>query len=74
VAEAVVELARLTLRKHLVRLCRLAEALLRLWVRGDVRVQLAREPAERRLDIPLRSRPRDAENFVVIALDRRHAS
>ena len=48
VAVAVVELPRLGLRQHLVGLGRLAEPLVRLRVVGDVRVELARQPAERR--------------------------
>ena len=64
---AVVELARLGLREDLVRLGRLAEALLGVRVVGDVRVQLARELAEGGLDRPLVRVPRDAEDLVVVA-------
>ena len=53
VAEAVVELARLRLREHLVGLGGLPEALLGVRVLGDVGVQLAREPPERLLDLAL---------------------
>ena len=64
---AVVELARLGLREDLVGLGRLAEALLRLGVVGDVGVELARQPAERGLDRALVRVARDAEDLVVVA-------
>ena len=72
VAVAVVELARLGLREHLVRLDDLAEALLRVGRVGDVGVQLARERAERLLDLALVGVARDAEQLVVVALCRCH--
>src|SRR5206468_60201 len=53
VAVPVVEFARLRVREHLVRLGDLAEPLLRVGRLGDVRVQLAREPPERALDVLL---------------------
>ena len=53
VAVAVVELARLRLRENLVRLDDLAEPLLRVRRVGDVGMELAREPAERLLDLRL---------------------
>jgi hypothetical protein len=51
VTEAVVQLPGLGLREHLVRLDDLLEALVRVRRIGDVRVQLAREPPERTLDV-----------------------
>ena len=74
VAEAVVELARLGVREHLVRLDDLAEALLGVRRLGDVGMQLAREPAEGALDLVGARVARDAEQLVVVALGRRHAS
>ena len=71
-AEAVVELSRLALRQHLVRLRHLGETLLRVGRVGDVRVHLARHPAERLLDLVLASVTRDTEHLVVVALRRRH--
>ena len=71
-AVAVVELARLGLRQHLVRLDDLAEALLGVGRVGDVGVQLARERAERLLDLRLGRVARDAEQLVVVAFGRRH--
>src|SRR5262249_41889350 len=72
VAVAVVELARLRLREHLVRLDDLPEALLRVRLVRDIRVQRAREPAERLLDLGLVRRPGGAEKLVVVAPTRRH--
>ena len=71
---AVVELARLRVREHLVRLGDLAEALLGVGCVGDVRVQLAREPAERLLDLGLVRVAADAQHLVVVALRRGHRS
>jgi len=73
VAVAVVELARVGLREHLVRLGRLPELLLGIRVVGDVRVQLAREPPERGLDRAVVSVAWNAENLVVVAPCRCHA-
>src|SRR4051794_456134 len=72
VAVAVVELAGLGFREHLVGLDDLAEAL--LCVRGvrDVRMQLARKPAKCLLDVCLARVARDAEELVVVALGRCH--
>ena len=53
VPEAVVELAALGIREHLVRLDDLLEARLRVGLLRDVGVQLAGEPAERLLDLSL---------------------
>ena len=71
-AVAVVELARLRLGEHLVRLHHLAEAVVRVGRVGDVGVQLAREPAERLLDLRLARAAGDAEQLVVVALRRGH--
>ena len=72
VAVAVVELARLRVRERLVGLRDLAEAHLGLRMVGDVRMQLAREPAERLLDRLLVGVSRDAEQLVVVAFGRGH--
>ena len=74
VAVAVVQLARLGLREHLVRLGDRAKARLRVRLLGDVRVQLARELAERLLDLGVARPPLDAEQLVVVAFRRRHRS
>ena len=73
-AEAVVEAAGLRLREHLVRRDCLAEALLRVGLLRDVRVQLAREPAEGPFDLGFGRRPADAEDLVVVTPGRRHRS
>ena len=67
VTEAVVQLAGLGLREHLVRLDDLLEALVRVRGVGNVRVQLAREPPERALDVGFGGRAPDAEHLVVVA-------
>ena len=67
VAEPVVELARLGLREHLVRLGDLPEPLLGVGRVRDVRMELAREPPEGPLDLGLGRRPLDAEDLVVVA-------
>ena len=67
VTEAVVELPGLGLREHLVRLDDLLEALVRVRRLGDVRVQLAREPPERRLMSASLAERVDAEDLVVVA-------
>src|SRR6266540_5913791 len=69
---AVVELACLRLREHLVGLDHLAEALLRVRSLGDVGVQSAREAAERLLDLASVRGARHAEELVVVVLGRRH--
>jgi hypothetical protein len=74
VPEAVVELARLGLREHLVRLDDLAETLLRIGHVGDVRVESAGEASERLLDLGLVRVALDAEDLVVVAFGRRHGS
>ena len=73
VAVAVVQLARLGVRQHLVCLGDLAEPLLRVRRLGDVGVQLARELPERALDVLVARAARDAEQLVVVALGRRHS-
>ncbi len=69
---AVVELPRLGLREHLVRLGDGAEALLRVRLLRDVRMQLARELAERALDLGVAGAALDAEQLVVVAFRRGH--
>ncbi len=72
VAVLVVQPPRLRLREDLVRLGDGPEALLCVGRLRDVRVQLAREPAKRLLDLRLGGRALDSEQLVVIALRRRH--
>ena len=67
----VVELPRLALGEDLVGLGRLAEPLARVRMLRDVGMELAREPAERLLDLGLAGRLGDPENLVVVALRRR---
>src|SRR5262249_6708684 len=74
VAVAVVERAPLGAREHLVRLRHLAEAELRLWVVGNVGMQLAREPPERLLDRRIVRVTRDVEHVVVVAVCRYQSS
>src|SRR3954451_7128787 len=71
-AVAVVELARLRVGQHLVRLGDLAEPRLRIRLARDVGVQLARELPERALDVLLVPSARNLEQLVVIALGRGH--
>src|SRR5439155_26548930 len=73
-AIAVVQLARLRVREHLVRLGDLAEAHLRIGLLGDIRVKLPGQAAERFLDLLLVGLARDAEQLVVVVVARRHAS
>jgi hypothetical protein len=68
VAEAVVQLAALGVREHLVRLDDLAEAVLRVRRVGDVWMQLPGEPAKRALDVVGAGIAGDAEELVVVAL------
>ena len=72
VAVAVVQRARLALREHLVRLDDLLEARLGVGLVGDVGMELAREAAERLLDLGVVGAARDAEQLVVVAVGRRH--
>jgi hypothetical protein len=72
VAEAVVELAGLALRKHLVRLDDLAKPLLRVGSGGDVGVKLAGETPKSALDLRGARRASDPQDLVVVALRRRH--
>jgi hypothetical protein len=67
VAEAVVELAPLGVREHLVGFDDLSEPLLSVRRVGDVRVQFSREPAERSLDVVAVRVARYAEELVVVA-------
>ena len=73
-AVAVVELARLRLGEHLVRLHHLAETVVRVGRVGDVGMQLAREPAEGLLDLRLARAAGDAEQLVVVAFRSGHES
>src|SRR5581483_8516815 len=73
VAVAVVELTRLRLREHLVGFDDLAEALLGVRRSRHVGVELARERAERLLDLALARVAPDAEKLVVVALGRCHS-
>jgi hypothetical protein len=68
VTEAVVELAPLGVGQDLVGLHDLAEPVLGVRRVGDVGMQLAREPAERTLDVVRARVAGDAEQFVVVAL------
>ncbi len=69
---AVVGRAALRIGEHLVRLGRLAEPLLGVALLRNVGMELARELAERLLDVGIRGAAVDAENLVVVALGRRH--
>jgi hypothetical protein len=69
---AVLELACLRVREHLGRLGDLTEPLARVGCLRDVRVELAREAPEGDLDLLVAGRTRDAQQFVVVALGRRH--
>ena len=71
-SEAVIQLARLALRQHLVRLDDLAKALLRIRRLRDVGVKLAREPAKGAFYFAFVRRAGDAEHLVVVPLRRRH--
>src|SRR5262249_20228469 len=72
VAVPVVELARLGVGEHLVRLGHLAEALLGVGLLRHVGMELPRQPPERFLDLLLVGIPRDPEQLVVVAFRRRH--
>ena len=69
---AVVGRAAFRVGEHLVRLGRLAEPLLGVRLLRNVGMELARELAERPLDVGIRGATVDAENLVVVALGRRH--
>jgi hypothetical protein len=73
VPEAVVELARLRLREHLVRLDDLLEPLVSIRRVRDVGMQLPSELAEGLLDVALPGGAVDAEDLVVVTTRRRHA-
>jgi len=68
VAEAVVELASLGVREHLVRLDDLPETVFGVGRVGDVRMELTREPPERPLDVVGARIATDAQELVVIPL------
>jgi hypothetical protein len=69
VAEGVVGAAAVGIREDLVSLGGLLELLLGLRVvLVDVRMQLARQPAECPLDLRVAGSPVDAEDLVVVAL------
>ena len=74
VAVAVVGLPAPAVGEHLVGLGDLLEALSRVGLAGDVRVQLAREPPERPLDLVVAGVAPDAEQLVVVTLRSRHGS
>ena len=74
VAVAVVQLARLGLGEHLVGLGHLAEARLGVGLVGHVRMELARELAERLLDLGVGRSAGHAEELVVVAFGRGHRS
>ena len=65
---AVVACAAILVREHLVGLRHVAEARLGVGRLGDVRMQLAGEPAERLLDLAVARVLADAEQLVVVLL------
>ncbi len=71
-AEAVVRCTTLGVGQHLVRLRRLAEALLGIGLLRDVGMELAGELAEGPLDGSVVGAAVDPENLVVVAFGRRH--
>ena len=73
-AEAVVQLAPLGVRKHLVRLDHLPEAVLGVGRIRDVGMQLARQPAKGALDVVGVCVTPDTEKLVVVAFGRRHGA
>ena len=73
-AVAVVEVARLALRQHLVRLDHFAESLVRVRLIGHIGVELAREPPEGALDLRFARVAPDSEQLVVVAVGRGHRS
>ena len=73
-AEAVIERAPLRVRQHLVRLDELLEPVVRVGRVRDIRVVLPRERAKRLLDRVVARVPRNAEQRVVVVVDRRHQS
>ena len=72
VPEAVVELPPLGIGEHLVRLRHRTEPRARVRVVAHVGMELARETAERALDLRVARVPGDAEQLVVVLLRRRH--
>ena len=71
-AEAVVGVAALRIREHLVRLGDLLEAFGRIRLARDIRVELARELPEGALDLVVVGVARDAQQLVVVTLRCRH--
>ena len=71
-AVAVVDLAPVAVGEHLVRLGHLPEPKLGVRCARDVGMELARQRAERPLDLGVARAPRDTEHLVVVALRRRH--
>ena len=72
VAEPVVRTTPLRVGQHLVRLRDGAKPPLRVGLAAHVRMELAREPPERALDLRVARVARDAEELVVVLLRRRH--
>ena len=72
VAVAVIQLARLGLGEHFVRLGNGPKAGLRVRLLRDVRMQLPRKLPKSLLDLGLGRRPLDAEQLVVVAFSRGH--
>jgi len=73
--EAVIRLAALLIREHLVGLRRLLELLLGLRIVGvDVRMQLASQLPEGLLDLAVRGAPIEAQHLVIVALRHRSAA
>ncbi len=72
VPEAVVQLAPLGVREHLVRLGDRTEAQPRVRGVAHIRMELACEPAERTLDLGVARVARHAEQLVVVLLGGRH--
>ncbi len=71
-AVTVIRRAPIGVGEHLVRLRRLAKALVGVWRVGDVGMQLAGELAEGTLDLAVGGTSLDAEYLVVVAFSRRH--
>ncbi len=69
----VVQLAHPRVREHVVGLSQLAEAIGGVGSVRDVGVELPGQPPEGPLDLVLARLPGDPEDFVVVALRRRHA-
>ena len=74
VAVTVVEVARLRVRQHFVRLDHLAKPLVGVRSVGHVGMELPGEPAEGPLDLRLARLPSESEQLVVVAVGGRHRS